>query len=333
MKKFLLSLALVAMALPFTSCTNDEPATPEEPVKETVVGKDLISWVIKADDCTTNYVETAEYTFNIERGKDEAIVSVVANNVKFDSHMPVRVSFRMENIKTTKFDENYIEFKASSVKFLDPITDYDDEHPGFKITNVKGYIDKKNNIYSLDYTIDASAVGYSTWRVLVCNSTVSTRVSDNDYSAASDLYYTYKIDIEKMKAEVFIYNVQFQVGGAMSPVLKKISIPNLDVEFTTTTYSEYTGEDDGVIDPVIELKGDEIVPTYYTGANLDQETPYPALMVTNFKSILNIANGFHIIFFNCHGGEHSNFGNDVNDVMGNNFYLWHWEQGSIPQKQ
>lgn len=321
MKKFILSLALMTLALPFTSCTNDEPIQ-DEPIKESIAGKGLISWTIKAADNTTNFVEKADYIFNIERGKDEAKVSVVAQGVKFDSHMPVKVSFRMEDIKATKYDDNYIEFKASSVKFFDPETG--EQNTNYTITNVRGYVDKKNNIYSLDYTVNG------TWRVLVCNSTFSTRVPDNDYSAASDLYYTYKIDIAKMKAEVFIYNVQFQVGGAMSPVLKKISIPNLDVEFTTTTYSEYTGEDDGVIDPVIELKGDNIVPTYYTGANLDQGTPYPALVVTNFKSTINIANGFHIIFFNCHGGEHSNFGKEI---MGNNLYLWHWEQGSIPQKQ
>ena len=100
MKKILLSLALVATALAFTSCTDDEP-NQEQPVKETIQGKDLINWTIKAADNTTNYVETADYTFNIERTKNEATVSVLAQGVQFDSHMPFEVSFRMEDIKAS----------------------------------------------------------------------------------------------------------------------------------------------------------------------------------------------------------------------------------------
>ena len=120
MKKILLSLALVATALAFSSCTDDEPVINEEPVKETVQGKDLINWTIKAADNTTNYVETADYIFNIERTKNEATVSVLAQGVQFDSHMPFEVSFRMEDIKASAFDENFVRFKAESVKFYDP---------------------------------------------------------------------------------------------------------------------------------------------------------------------------------------------------------------------
>ena len=286
MKKILLSLALVATALAFTSCTDDEP-NQEQPVKETIQGKDLINWTIKAADNTTNYVETADYTFNIERTKNEATVSVLAQGVQFDSHMPFKVSFRMEDIKASSFDDNF----------------------------------KKNNVYSLDYTVNG------TWRVLVCNSTVSTLVTDNNYNATSELYYTYKIDVATRKAEVFIYNVQFQVGGATSPVLKKISIPNLDVEFTTLNYTELTDVDDITIitDPIIKLTGDNIVPIYYTGENLDQATPYPALVVTNFNSALCINQGFYTIYFNARGGEH-NSANNPNC----NLYLWNNGPASNP---
>ena len=318
MKKFLLSLALVATALAFTSCTNDEP-NQEQSVKETIQGKDLINWTIKAADNTTNYVETADYTFNIERTKNEATVSVLAQGVQFDSHMPFEVSFRMEDIKASSFDENFVRFKAESVKFYDPETG--EENAKYKLTNVRGYVDKKNNVYSLDYTVNG------TWRVLVCNSTVSSPVTDNNYNATSELYYTYKIDVANRKAEVFIYNVQFQVGGATSPVLKKISIPNLDVEFTTLNYTELTDVDDITIitDPIIKLTGNEITPTYYTGENLDQATPYPALSVTNFNSALCIAQGFYTIYFNARGGEH-NSANNPNC----NLYLWNNGPASNP---
>ena len=318
MKKILLSLALVATALAFTSCTDDEP-NQEQPVKETIQGKDLINWTIKAADNTTNYVETADYTFNIERTKNEATVSVLAQGVQFDSHMPIEVSFRMEDIKASSFDENFVRFKAESVKFYDPETG--EENAKYKLTNVRGYVDKKNNVYSLDYTVNG------TWRVLVCNSTVSSLVTDNNYNATSELYYTYKIDVANRKAEVFIYNVQFQVGGATSPVLKKISIPNLDVEFTTLNYTELTDVDDITIitDPIIKLTGDNIVPIYYTGENLDQATPYPALVVTNFNSALCINQGFYTIYFNARGGEH-NSANNPNC----NLYLWNNGPASSP---
>ena len=318
MNKFLLSLALVATALAFTSCGDDEP-NQEQPVKETIQGKDLINWTIKAADNTTNYVETADYTFNIERTKNEATVSVLAQGVQFDSHMPFEVSFRMEDIKASSFDENFVRFKAESVKFYDPETG--EENAKYKLTNVRGYVDKKNNVYSLDYTVNG------TWRVLVCNSTVSSLVTDNNYNATSELYYTYKIDVANRKAEVFIYNVQFQVGGATSPVLKKISIPNLDVEFTTLNYTELTDVDDITIitDPIIKLTGDNIVPIYYTGENLDQATPYPALVVTNFNSALCINQGFYTIYFNARGGEH-NSANNPNC----NLYLWNNGPASNP---
>ena len=318
MKKFLLSLALVATALAFTSCTDDEP-NQEQPVKETIQGKALINWTIKAADNTTNYVETADYTFNIERTKNEATVSVLAQGVQFDSHMPFEVSFRMEDIKASSFDDNFVRFKAESVKFYDPETG--EENAKYKLTNVRGYVDKKNNVYSLDYTVNG------TWRVLVCNSTVSSLVTDNNYNATSELYYTYKIDVANRKAEVFIYNVQFQVGGATSPVLKKISIPNLDVEFTTLNYTELTDVDDITIitDPIIKLTGNEITPTYYTGENLDQATPYPALSVTNFNSALCINQGFYTIYFNARGGEH-NSANNPNC----NLYLWNEGPASNP---
>ena len=318
MKKILLSLALVATALAFASCTDDEP-NQEQSVKETIQGKDLINWTIKAADNSTNYVETADYNFNIERTKNEATVSVLAQGVQFDSHMPFKVSFRMEDIKASSFDENFVRFKAESVKFFDPETG--EENAKYKLTNVRGYVDKKNNVYSLDYTVNG------TWRVLVCNSTVSSLVTDNNYNATSELYYTYKIDVANRKAEVFIYNVQFQVGEATSPVLKKISIPNLDVEFTTLNYTELTDVDDITIitDPIIKLTGNEITPTYYTGENLDQATPYPAPSVTNFNSALCINQGFYTIYFNARGGEH-NSANNPNC----NLYLWNEGPASNP---
>ena len=318
MNKILLSLALVATALALASCTDDEP-NQEQSVKETIQGKDLINWTIKAADNTTNYVETADYTFNIERTKNEATVSVLAQGVQFDSHMPFKVSFRMEDIKASSFDDTFVRFKAESVKFYDPETG--EENAKYKLTNVRGYVDKKNNVYSLDYTVNG------TWRVLVCNSTVSSLVTDNNYNATSELYYTYKIDVANRKAEVFIYNVQFQVGGATSPVLKKISIPNLDVEFTTLNYTELTDVDDITIitDPIIKLTGDNIVPIYYTGENLDQATPYPALVVTNFNSALCINQGFYTIYFNARGGEH-NSANNPNC----NLYLWNNGPASSP---
>ncbi|MBR5087009.1 MAG: hypothetical protein IKX31_08395 [Muribaculaceae bacterium] len=290
MKKFLLSLALVAMALPFTSCTDDEPVIQEDPVKETVQGKDLISSTITIAQNKVTYIETADYNFNIERTSKEAIVSVVANNVKFDSHMPYGVTFAMESIKATTFDENTIEFAASNVKFLDASTG--EENTRYKLTDVRGYVDKANGVYSLVYTVN------ETWKVLVTSPTILSRVLDNDYTAPTDIYYIYKIDVATMKAEVFLHNIQFKVGGASSPVLKKISIPDLDVTATATGF---------------ELRGDNIVPFNYSGTNLDQATPMPPMVVTNFNGKIDIFESMHTIYFNSMGGEWDGF---------SGLYLW-----------
>ncbi|MBQ2563054.1 MAG: hypothetical protein II559_06540 [Muribaculaceae bacterium] len=296
MKKLFLSLALVASLAGLSSCGGDEPYVPEI-TQETITAPDLINSTITIANNSVNYIETATYGFNIEyTDMREATVEVVANNVKFDSHMPFPVSFAMDKIKTYKLNDDYVEFQASTVKFLKPGTD--EENTRYKLTNVRGYIDKRNKVYTLDYTVN------DTWRVLVCNSTISSRVENNLYKSTTDLYYTYDVDITTMKAEVFIQNVQFNVGGASSPVLKKISIPNLDVVATSTGF---------------ELSGDNIIPNNYSGAELDIPTPMPPMTVTNYHGTLNIAEGTHSIFFNSMGGEHNNT---------SPLYLWSWKNGN-----
>lgn len=290
MKKFLLSLALMALALPFTSCTDDEPVIQDEPVKETIQGKGLINSTITIAQNEVTYIETADYTFNIERTSKEAVVSVVANNVKFDSHMPYAVSFAMEGIKTVGFDENTIAFSAPSVKFLDPETG--EENTRYKLTEVRGYLDKKNGVYTLVYTVNG------TWRVQVTSPTIRSYVTNNDYTAPTEMYYIYKIDIATMKAEVFLHNIQFKVGGASSPVLKKISIPDLDVTPTATGF---------------DISGNNIVPFNYSGANLDQATPMPPMVVTNYSGKINTGESNHKIHFNSMGGEWDDFAS---------LYLW-----------
>lgn len=293
MKKLFLSLALVASLAGLSSCGGDEPYVPEI-TQETITAPDLINSTITIASNSVNYIETATYGFNIEyTDMREATVVVVANNVKFDSHMPFAVSFAMDKIKTYKLNDDYVEFQASTVKFLKPGTD--EENTRYKLTNVRGYIDKRNKVYTLDYTVN------DTWRVLVCNSTISSRVENNLYKSTTELYYTYDIDIATMKAEVFIQNVQFSVGGASSPVLKKISIPNLDVVATSTGF---------------ELSGDNIIPNNYSGAELDIPTPMPPMTVTNYHGTLNIVDGTHSIFFNSMGGEHDNT---------SPLYLWSWK--------
>lgn len=290
MKNLFLSLAIAALALPFTSCGGDEPN--ELPITlETVEATGLINSTITIASNSVNYIESANYTFRIGYvDNKEANVEVLANGVKFDSHMPYAVNIAMEGIKAKSFDKNTVSFSASSVRFFDPATGQ--ENPRYKLTNVSGYIDKVNEIYSLVYTVN------DTWRVQVTSPTIRSYVANNDYTAPTDAYYIYKIDIPSMKAEMFLHNVQFTVGGASSPVLKKISIPNLDV--TPTTYG-------------FELSGDNIVPFNYSGANLDQATPMPPMVVTNYNSKIYTVESKHTVHFNSMGGEWNNNAN---------LYLW-----------
>lgn len=297
MKKFLLSLALVATALAFTSCGDDEPYVPEI-TNDTVVGENLISSTITLANNSVNYIETADYTFNIEyRDMKEATVEVVANNVKFDSHMPYAVSFAMEGIKTNQLNNQYVRFMSSKVKFLNPTTG--EENTNYTLTDVFGYIDKVNKVFTLRYTVN------NKWKVIVTSSTIRSRIAPgNDYTAPTDLYYIYKIDIATMKAEVFLHNAQFKIGEASSPVLKKISIPDIDV--TPTAYG-------------FDLSGDNIIPFNYSGENLDQATPMPRMVVTNYSGKIDILEGMHTIFFNSMGGEWDGF---------SGLYLWEWQGAS-----
>lgn len=279
MKNFLFSLALVATVFTFISCKDDEPYDPVI-THEEINATGLISSTITIADNSVNYIESANYTFRITSVDNKKVtVGVLANGVKFDSHMPYAVTFAMEGIGTTTFDSNTISFSASSVRYFDPATG--EENTRYKLTNVNGYIDKKNGVYSLVYTVN------DTWRVQVTSPTMRSYVADNDYSAPTETYYTYKIDIATMKAEVFLHNVQFKVGGASSPVLKKISIPDLDVTPTAEGF---------------ELSGDNIVPFNYSGANLDQATPMPPMVVTNYSGKINIRKSNHTIHFNSMGG-------------------------------
>lgn len=297
MKKFLLSLALVAMTLSFNSCGDDEPYVPKI-TKETVVGENLINSTITLASNSVNYIETASYNFNIEyRDMKEATVEVVANNVKFDSHMPYAVSFAMEGIKTNQLNDQYVRFMSSKVKFLNPATG--EENANYTLTDVVGFIDKINKVFTLRYTVNDK------WKVIVTSSTIRSRIAPgNDYTAPTELYYIYKIDISTMKAEVFLHNIQFKIGEATSPVLKKISIPDLDV--TPTAYG-------------FDLTGDNIVPFNYSGENLDQATPMPRMVVTNYSGKIDILEGMHTIYFNSMGGEWDGF---------SGLYLWEWKGAS-----
>jgi hypothetical protein len=117
MKNFLLSLALVATAFAFTSCGDDEPYVPQI-TNETVVGENLINSTVTLASNSVTYIETADYTFNIEYvDMKEATVKVVANNVKFDSHMPYAVSFAMDGIKPYQLNDQYVRFMSSKFKF------------------------------------------------------------------------------------------------------------------------------------------------------------------------------------------------------------------------
>ena len=289
MKHLFLSLALIAIALPFTSCSDDKNEPISTPV--TLVGNKMLNATIKIADNSVNYVESANYSFVITpQNNDNPFVKVKASGIKFDSHMPVKVSFDMEDIKAKTTNDDYIIFEAPTAKIYDTSGN---EITNYAITNVKGCIANTFiGCYALEYTVNG------TWRVMACSNNLLTKVTDNNYDG-NELFYSYALDVDDMKAEVYIFNVQFQVGGASSPTLKKISIPDLDINVTASG---------------IELTGDGIVPTYYTGANLDQATPYPALTVTNFKSTLNLRNGDHNIFFNCHDGEHK--------VTDKRLFLW-----------
>lgn len=284
-------IAVALLAISFNSCGGDEP---DDPAKiGTYTFKDLLTFTLNIGDYSVNNLSLADYTL-----VDLAIPSSKANgkrlgmikvqNVTFDPRMP-QISFNVSsdfnaysNFELHKTYQSMIYGYLTNVPSLYMVDDNGNQiESRYKVSDLTAMVDEQYGVTTVAYT-----VGDNQWRVVSISGTVIsktfTQLDDNNNPTA----YKVALNTTNMTAELFLFNVQFEVDGMKSPVLKKISIPGLKIE--KTNYG-------------LLLTGNDITPNYYMN---DQPTPYPSLNVTDFTATINVLSAKMSLNFDCHGGNY-----------------------------
>ena len=279
-KLFALSL-LTAFVAGLSSCGTDEPAAYPDVMVD--CGK-LLTITIDDGNGKFNHLCEASCIITVDPNKNTA--QILVRDASFDPRMPFSVSYLIDGVTLTNFKMNGEEcsfnLNAAEAQMLNLGTN--EPYDGYTITDVKGHIDTFKDITTISYKVNTRG---TTYQVVSTDDELRTVISGSEYDNTTELYYEYDLDLETMKADVYIFNVQFAVGDAKSPVLKKICIPGVPFEGTGNGY---------------KLAGTDIIPLNYSGGGA---VPMgDRFVVTNFSATLNVTSGSHHIFFNCMGGEH-----------------------------
>lgn len=280
MKKTIYFFAILTTLVLAACGSDDEPTVPVS-----VADQNMALLVVNESASTVNYVGGAVYSFDVDAEANTLQVNV--QGAKFDSRMPHDVSFLISDVTIAGLTRNgancSFRFSASTAAMLNPATS--EPYSGYEITDVKGFVDTAKGIFTVNYKVVTRGATYTVYST---RNAITTAIADATYDGTSSLYYEYDLDTEAMTADVYIYNVQFSVDGASSPLLPKILIPGVKMIATATGYT---------------LNGDGIIPSNITAGG-----PVPMgerFVVTNLSATLNLATGAHSIYFNCMGGEHA----------------------------
>ena len=280
MKKILLGLLVPTLALMAACGSDDEPAKPS---KFQIEPQDMALLTLNATTGELNNACKAQCDFTVDEGTSTADITI--HDAFFDARMPYGVNFIISDVRaaaiTHNGDDCSFKLSAASATMINPTTG--ESYAGYEITDVNGHIDTARGIYHVTFTVKTRGASY---KVVATSTTLRTAINDKSYENTGELYYEYNL-IDLFEAEIYIHNVQFNVGGASSPKLPKIHIPDLVVVPTATGY---------------KLTGDGIIPNNITAGG-----PVPMserFVVTNFEATLNVLTGEHHIYFNCMGGEH-----------------------------
>ena len=281
MRKLLFAILLPTMAMLAACGSDDEPV---KPVKIEIEPQEMALLTLNATTGNVNHYCKAQCSLTVDEASSTASVTVLG--AAFDPRMPRGVDFIVGNVRaaaiTHNGDDCSFKLSAASATMLNPTTG--EPYDGYEITNVAGHIDTSRGIYNVTFTMNTRGAAY---KVVATSTTLRTDVGSDSYDTTGKLYYEYNL-LEGLKAEIYIHNVQFSVGGATSPLLPKIHIPDLTVTPTATGY---------------KLTGTGIIPNNITAGG-----PVPMgerFVVTNFEANLNVVTGAHDIYFNCMGGDHS----------------------------
>ncbi len=281
MKKLAFLLLLPAMAL-LTACGNDDEPVPAKPIL--IDKQDMAFLTLNAATGEFNHYCKAQCELSVDA--DATLATATILGAAFDPRMPHGVDFTIGDVRALSLsrsgDDCSFTLKAASASMLNPSTG--EPYSGYEITDIGGHVDTARDIYTITFGVNTRGTGY---KVVATSTTLRTDVGTDSYYDTGKLYYQYNL-LDNLKAEIYIHNVQFSVGGASSPLLPKIHIPDLTVVPTSTGY---------------KLIGNGIIPNNITAGG-----PVPMgnrFVVTNFEATLNVITGEHHITFDCMGGNHT----------------------------
>ena len=113
------------------------------------------------------------------------------------------------------------------------------------------------------------------------------------YQDATETHYTFDIDMDRDSSSIYLYNIVFRIGDAVSPAM--------NIRIDAPVNVDKTGK-------IFTFAGTGIAPYLLRGT-----TPVPmsgdAYLVHNLTCTVNTGNKTFNIAFDCHGGHHSDSGN------------------------
>lgn len=286
MKKIFTIIALAAFAFMLPACGDDEPDNPVPTPFDLSFSK-LTTFTFNINDQSVNYIGDATYKLVGLQQNDKkpwGLYMIGISGIRFDKRMPVDVSFYLkgdfndkvhfEKVKT--YETNIVGHIAN----IHDLTMVDDQGQpmtsNYTVSDFMGVIEELDLFTAFAFTVS------NQYRIVSIGGSICSESFYTDEGTAYEVIFNHKT----MTAELVIYNVQFELDGVKSPVLKQISIPDLTAEPAKGG---------------LKLTGDGITPLYYMNG---QATPYPALSVTNFVSNVNIYDGTFDVDFDCRGGNY-----------------------------
>ncbi len=294
MRKLFNSLLLAAMALTLPACGSDEPNPTPDRKTFNLELDDMVTFTFNLADQSVNHLCEADYdligiSYNAEGSQLMKMIKV--EDINFDPRMPVNISMNLTgDFSKAEFavinppsyssiSSFYLTGNIPNVRDI-PLVDAagTPTESRYKVSNLEAEFNEMFNVATIAYT-----VGDNQWRVVsMSNTIVSRSIVSTDQPS-----YELMLDVDKMTGELFLNNVQFEVGGVKSPVLKRISIPGITLSTTKGG---------------LMATGNNIVPNYYMNG---EPTPYPQLTVTNFVCYFNILDEKMDLSFDAHGGNYS----------------------------
>ena len=114
-----------------------------------------------------------------------------------------------------------------------------------------------------------------------------TQNLESAYTDPTDTHFLFDIDLEKDSSTIYLYNIVFRIGEAVSPAM------NIRIDAPVTV--DQTGK-------IYTYAGTNIMP-YMLRGNTSVPMTGPAYLVTDLLCNVNTKDRTYYIKFDCHGGH------------------------------